>query len=164
MPAYEPLKIRFWRKVQKSERPGECWLWAGNIAWNGYGHVGAERERKIRTAHRVAWELVNGKIPEEMCVCHRCDVRHCVNPEHLFLATQSENLKDMYRKGRNRNPPMRGERNGNSRLVASQVRIIRKEFAEGHTKRGLARKFNVNPTTIYHIVTNKSWRHVLPCG
>lgn len=85
----------FWSRVNKTST---CWLWTGRISCHGYGVVSVGRKR-IGT-HRFAWALVNGDIPSGLFVCHTCDVRNCVNPSHLFLGTQRDNVQDMLRKGR----------------------------------------------------------------
>lgn len=92
---------RFWEKVFKTEG---CWLWTGSREEHGYGvfHVGAH---STVIAHRYGWELVNGPIPkregaEELCVCHHCDTPSCVRPDHLFLGTDKDNMRDMVSKGR----------------------------------------------------------------
>lgn len=91
-----PLADRFWAKVDIS---GDCWLWSGAIyAESGYGRLSFQR--KALGAHRVAWQLVNGPIPDGMLVCHRCDNPPCVRADHLFLGTQSDNIADMWAKGR----------------------------------------------------------------
>ena len=97
-----PIPVRFWEKVRKG---GGCWLWTGNRHRRGYGILGLRREGK-RTisakAHRLSWEIHNGPIPAGMVVCHHCDNPPCVNPSHLFLGTQVDNIRDMVAKGRQR--------------------------------------------------------------
>lgn len=89
------LADRFWAKVDRS---GECWTWTASAHSFGYGRFGIGR--RVFTAHRVAWELVNGPVPGGLHVCHRCDNPPCVRPDHLFLGTAKENLRDMIAKGR----------------------------------------------------------------
>lgn len=103
------LGDRFWSKVDKSGPihsvlGTRCWLWASNIHWNGYGLIALSRAGRRKQlwarAHRVAWELTSGPIPDGQNVCHRCDVTACVNPSHLFLGTHQDNITDSVRKGR----------------------------------------------------------------
>ena len=94
-----PIAERFMEKVEKSDG---CWIWKGFGMGNGYGgfHVGGRTVRKMVPAHRASYELHKGAIPEGMHVMHQCDVRRCVNPEHLKLGTRSDNMQDAARKGR----------------------------------------------------------------
>jgi hypothetical protein len=94
-----PIEKRFWPKVRKTET---CWLWTGTKNERGYGFTTYTDGRNAK-AHRVAWELTNGPIPEGLWVLHRCDVPSCVRPDHLFLGDAKENTRDMHAKGRARN-------------------------------------------------------------
>jgi hypothetical protein len=92
------LEERFWSKVDRS---GECWMWVASLASTGYGQFyDKPRRRTPIGAHRVAWELANGPIPAGLQVLHRCDNPPCVRPDHLFIGTVSDNMRDMYAKGR----------------------------------------------------------------
>ena len=83
-------------KVKKTDT---CWLWQGSIVGNGYGNIYVNNKKNDRT-HRVAWKIFHGEIPKGMHVLHHCDVRHCVNPDHLFLGNHRINFLDMRSKGR----------------------------------------------------------------
>jgi hypothetical protein len=96
------LPERMRTKIQKS--PSGCWIWTGAFNSNGYGHIftGSDgRATKTQLAHRLIYEMKYGAIPEGMNVCHKCDVPACCNPDHLFVGTQADNLRDMRNKGRN---------------------------------------------------------------
>lgn len=96
-------QIRFWNKVVRTR---SCWLWTAAKNEKGYGVFGLGQETD--KAHRIAWRLINGLIPQGLFVLHRCDVPACVNPKHLFLGTNIDNVRDMIAKGRNSKPPAMG--------------------------------------------------------
>ena len=93
------IEARFWAMVNKTKR---CWIWTGSKHPRGYGQlvIGTRTNRRVVLAHRFAWELKHGPIPAGKNACHRCDNPQCVRPSHLFLGSQSDNMRDMYRKGR----------------------------------------------------------------
>jgi len=145
---------RFKDKYSIDEDTG-CWDWTGYVNDNGYGkfYINGKPQR----AHRVSHELYNGEIPEGMCVCHKCDNRKCVNPEHLFIGTQSDNMKDASNKGRVVLPMLNGEDCGSSKLIKSQVMDIFKSPLS-HGK--LASKHSVSKATVWKIKTGQTWSHV----
>lgn len=92
-----PFTERFWRMAQKGT-PDECWHWLGSRDKHGYGRIFVKD--RVHLATRVSYLLEHGELPQELCVCHRCDNPSCVNPQHLFLGTHRDNTHDMIRKGR----------------------------------------------------------------
>ena len=106
-------------------------------------------------AHRASWMFANGPIPEGMYVLHRCDNRRCVNPGHLFLGTDRDNMDDMIAKGRCRSP--KGQRNGSAVLTESDVIEIRRQLADKVPQREIGRRFGVAQTTIEEISTGRNW-------
>ena len=94
-----PFEARFWERVERTET---CWPWTAAVNSAGYGMVG--RDGGLFLAHRIAFELTNGPIPDGLVVCHRCDTPRCCRPDHLFLGTQGDNLADMWAKGRGVTP------------------------------------------------------------
>ncbi len=139
-----------------------CWLWTASV-WNRYGQFGVAN--KSHRAHRVSWQLYRGPIPAGLCVLHKCDVPTCVNPNHLFLGTQTDNVADMMKKGRhvsgnagNHGNHARGERAGQTRLTESSVRSMRTEFNAGF-KNGaaLARKYEISESQARRVISGESW-------
>lgn len=148
----QSLEERFWAKADKS---GECWLWTGAMSRNGYGNFNFEG--KYPGAHRVAWILAHGPIPENYFVCHSCDVKRCVNPSHLFLGTSADNQTDMANKGRS----TRGERHPNVKLTTEQVLEIRRIFSmTGLSHQKIADLFGVTSGLILQIVHRKIWKYL----
>ncbi len=142
----------FWAKVNKTDG---CWLWTGRLSPLGYGRfkVGG----KTRQAHRVAWFLEHGRWPEPCCL-HRCDVRNCVRPSHLFEGTLTDNNRDRKAKGRNR--CQSGERNNMAKLSDETVRAIRERYAVGGvTQTALAHQYGVSLATIHNATHWKTWSH-----
>lgn len=137
----------------------ECWYWIGALDGNGYGMCSPDCYGESR-AHRAAWRLLVGEIPDGMDVLHECDVRSCVNPADLFLGTQAENVADMVAKGRNRPPVLLcGEENPGHRLTRTMVEELRAAYAAGGVSmKALGERFGVSPMTIQRAVARKTWR------
>lgn len=146
-----PLAERIEASVMPLTECG-CWIWMKDVDAGGYGTI---RVGKMMKAHRASWVAFKGEIPDELKVLHSCDVPSCVNPEHLFLGTQTENMQDMYRKGRQ--PSIRGGDNPNARLTEAQVIAI-KSSKLGASE--LARQFGITPTMASYIKRGKSWGHL----
>lgn len=132
-----------------------CKRWPSNIDSTGYARVKLGRVQ--HRAHRAVYEAVNGDVADEVFICHRCDVRDCVNPDHLFAGTHADNMADMKEKGRGRTPSKVGERNNSAKLNAQQVLAIRLALNEGRKGSELAREFGVTPTQVSRIKLKKRW-------
>ena len=145
----------FWQKVRKAG-PDECWEWTACIGFGGYGKVSVGN-RRTEAAHRVAYFLANGDIPDDKpCILHRCDNRKCVNPSHLFAGTKRENTHDMFAKGRACQQtgawqPKRGSTNTNAKLTEADVMVIRSRIADGENVHDIAADYSVTSGTISHI-------------
>lgn len=148
----DALVAYFWSKVEKTEG---CWLWRGGLNDKGYGIFIVER-RGVR-AHRFAFEAATGTNPGDLLVCHTCDNPRCVNPAHLFLGTNQENLQDMSRKGRARPHVAPGEKNRQARLTSEQVAEIRAALHEGEKPSALARRYGVTDSTVSKIKKGATW-------
>ena len=151
---------RFWSKV-KVGSPDECWEWQNANNGRGYGKLFVLDENGKQThqyAHRISWELANGKIKKGLWVLHKCDNPKCVNPKHLFLGTQTENMRDAVSKGRLHGSGVRGEAQGSSRLKEGDVLAIRRLLSDGKVRQTvIAKMFNVTPTAILFIKKGKTW-------
>ena len=155
----EAAEVRFWKYANQSNG---CWLWTGCICQGtGYPLIRESVTNKPLGAHRMSWRLHYGPIPKGQSVLHKCDVRHCVNPDHLFLGTQRDNVLDMVSKNRQ----AKGEENGNRKLNQAQVDEIRRRYASKKHQRDhpyyyeLAAEYGVHIDTIVKVVNGKLWRH-----
>ena len=151
---------RFWAKVAVGD-PDQCWEWQGSRDRTGYGHIYIDG--RLRPAHRYALHLATGlSLDSELVACHACDNPPCCNPAHLFAGTQSENITDMWRKGRGRRPEttVRGADHPASKLNDRAVRLIRERHASGARQVDLALEFGVSKRLILKVVKREAWKHV----
>jgi hypothetical protein len=145
---------RFWSRVDKTSHPGGCWLWSAGKDSRGYGKLYVAG--KVVRTHRFSYELNVGVIMDGLFVCHTCDIRLCVNPAHLFLGTNSENVADMVSKGRQ----SRGEKHPVSRYKEYEIVEMREKHRSGVSIQQLARNYGMNPGTMYRILRGFRWKHV----
>lgn len=152
VPAIERLRNKY--VVDKNG----CWLYTGAIKENGYGTIGSSIPvRRNVYVHRLMYEEEIGPIPPGLEVCHRCDVRHCINPRDLFLGTHAENIADEVAKQRQ----SRGEHRWSARLTEDDVRVIRTKHAGGQSAYSLAEEYGVSSSQAELIVNRKRWKHVI---
>ncbi len=153
----EAIAARFLTKVEKSDK---CWMWRGYVDQLGYGRCGPNLYGSSK-AHRSSYLLFKGQIPDGLCVMHTCDVRNCVNPSHLVVGTQEENIADRVRKGRcQKNGGKRGEENHYAKLTEKEVKEIRHKHETGATQRSLAIEYSVSPMAVSRLIRRESWAHV----
>lgn len=153
----------FWNKVEVA-LPDECWLWKASTYRDGYGMFGkteGPKQPKNYRAHRMAWILTYGDIPDGLYVCHRCDNRLCCNPTHLFLGTAKENHQDMLNKNRQTKIGARGELNGSAKLTEADVIEIRRRYVPyKYGSPRLAKEYGVTKGAIEFIVHGHTWKHI----
>lgn len=144
-PIRQVIHLPFWERVDMT---GTCWLWTGPVTRDGYGACG-----KADRAHRRSWRDTYGPIPQGLLVCHHCDNRLCVRPDHLFLGTNSDNIADMVSKKRQ----VRGERAGPSKLTERDVLAIR---ADNRTSVAIAAAYGLHHSTVLDIKNRHTWKHI----
>lgn len=151
---------RFWAKVRVTPT---CWLWTGTvIGSNGYGSFSMARglargTQAPRYAHRIAYELTHGQIPNGQHVLHACDVPRCVNPAHLFLGTHRDNMRDAARKGR-----LHVQRPRKQRISAEAVAKIRPMRDAGATLQTIADAIGATKTFVSLVLSGKRRQHPMP--
>lgn len=136
---------------------GECWVWMRHRNNHGYGKLTINGRGVF--SHRLSYELSIGPIPDDKIVLHRCDNPACINPSHLKLGSQSDNMKDCYRKGRSSVRPHScpGETNPAAKLTSEQVAEIRFLLREGKSQDAIASEFGVSQSQISNINLGKQW-------
>lgn len=153
------LEDRFMKYVQKSDDPDGCWEWIGCKNSDGYGSF--KINNKTYSSHRVSYALFIGDIPDRMLVCHSCDNPNCVNPAHLWLGTNKDNVTDMYNKGRQSHVGApKGENHWSHKLTEQKIYQIHKMIEQGHAQRKIAKMFEISESTVSYIKSNLRWKHI----
>lgn len=143
------MEQKFCRKVNKTD---SCWLWTGRLDSGGYGRV-SQGNGQWRKAHRVSYELFTGSIPEGLVVRHLCNVRACVNPEHLAVGTHKDNVADMDRAGRRAD--ICGEKNPMAKFTEADIAEIRQWREFGFTQQSIADAFGATQGYISSVCSGK---------
>jgi len=148
------LEARLWRNVEKSD--DGCWLWTKAVRRDGYGAIEEYGTKFNHAVHRLSWMLANGPIPEGLYVCHHCDTKRCVRPDHLFLGTAKDNTQDCIKKGRFQNvSPYR-----KTKLTEDIVRSILEMSNGGARQIEICKSLNLRDDQVCRIVNRKRWKHV----
>lgn len=150
----QPIEDRLEKYIERDPNSG-CWLWSGCVSVHGYGQISIRNRRTL--AHRKVWEVRQGEIPPGLHLCHRCDTPACVNPSHMFLGTQADNVADMHGKGRA--PSRRGVRAGRAKLTEAQVREIR-AMRGGERAADTAARFGICTRQVHTIQSGQQWTHL----
>lgn len=137
------------RLLNRIEIKGNCWEWKGKITTVGYGEI--RNKQKHCLTHRLSYEVFKGVIPKNTQVCHKCDNKKCMNPEHLWLGTQKENIQDAKKKKRLSKQPMK-------KLTMKQAKDIRKRLSNGESSIVLGKEYNVSTTVISFIKHQQHYR------
>lgn len=147
---------RFFSGVEKTE---SCWMWKRSVDGAGYGKIFIDGKRV--TAHRYSWTIHRGAIPDGLCVLHHCDVRRCVNPDHLFIGTKKDNMQDALSKDRLylHSKVNRSDRKVYSKLSECDVLRIR-ELADTETHAAIALQYAISQSHVGSIVYRTAWRHI----
>jgi len=159
------IYTRFMRLVDANGfDPSACWEWIGAIKENGYGNFNGSAG--TNSAHRYSYEMFVGDVPPGMDVCHSCDNRACVNPDHLFIGTRKDNMQDARRKGRLSSGEKHsiairtGTRIPGAKLSDNDVRLILRRVKSGHRSSQIAPDFNVTPGAVNAIKRGATWAHI----
>ena len=132
----------------------QCLIWLRSTLYKGYGQIGFNKKRLL--THRASYEAFSGVIPENTCVLHRCDNPRCINPEHLFLGSKGDNIKDMISKGRR---SFIGSANAAAVLNEDLVKELR-SLSPNMSIASVARKYGLNYNTVYNAIKGNRWRHI----
>lgn len=140
-----------------TKHDNKCWILNKVPSKNGYVHFNMGRNKYI-LAHRLSWIIHRGNIPDNLMILHKCDNPPCTNPDHLFIGTHADNVKDKINKKRHN--ASHGSSHYNAKLNDDMVLKIKKLIKEGYSQSAIAHKFEVRPSTIQNIADGKTWKHV----
>jgi hypothetical protein len=151
-------QLPFWERVaaQTEINASGCHVFTGSKDDCGYGRI--NKDGKLVRLHRAVWERDHGEIAQGIVVCHTCDNRACINPAHLFVGTQADNIRDMDSKGRRRS--LIGSAHGGAKLTEEQIPVIRSLLANGKTCAAIADMYGVSEGMIRHIYHGRAWTHI----
>lgn len=144
------IEKRFWPKVMRADG---CWNWSGTKQRYGRMKIG----NRMQLAHRVSWEIHRGQVPDGLCVLHRCDNGICVNPDHLFLGTHTDNMRDRQEKHRWEPPRLVGELNPCAKLSLGKAEEMRTLYRLGMLQREIGNKFGVTQGAVSEVIHKKRW-------
>jgi hypothetical protein len=156
------IEQRFWDRVDRAPGHGpngDCWLWTGAVNDSGYGKLTANGSKAYR-AHRFSYELANGPLEKEVCVLHRCDVRRCVRPDHLFIGSRGDNNRDAASKGRGRGGQGKGSAHPKAVLdeqIIERIWLLRRF---GLSPGKIARTLDLNRSTVKNVIYGGYWSHI----
>lgn len=152
---YKKLEDKLRNYIRKTDR---CWIWTGDKYSSGYGRITIGAGVQVR-AHRFMYEQRFGKIPDGLFALHKCDVRTCVNPEHIFIGTKKDNMQDCISKGRHKYKTLKGTESPNSNLTTEDIVEIKRLYETGkYFQREIAAKFGVSQVTISRILLGYSYK------
>jgi len=150
---WKDINLRLWARVRKTRG---CWHWTGGVDSSGYGSI--YYQKRLWSAHRLSYSLSVGAIPRGKQINHTCDNTRCVNPKHLWIGTQQENIADRVQKKRSYRA--HGSKNASSKLTERKVRNIKRLLQQGVTYSQLSRAYKVATSTIGRIARDTHWKHV----
>lgn len=136
-----------------------CWLWSGRTGRDGYGQLHPNKDNDLYSAHRYSYFIHKGDFDRSKNILHKCDVPCCVNPDHLYVGDQAQNVKDMIRRGRKNTP--KGEKSGKATLTNETAIKIFKAAKSGHVfDKDIAKMFNTTRAVVAQIKHRRSWAHL----